>query len=188
MRLTASLLLFLMLVAPLPLLAAEPDLESPHWSVEIKGGLFHPDLPDWSRYYDSRWMPGYGFAAAYKIIPQIDIGGSAGSYSKKGHRLNFYHGTPADSQTYELNPLELFIILRGQFVQDQWVIPYFGGGWTTLYYRQKLPEGTVRGSAGGYHLRGGIQLSLDNLDVGASQKMYSDYHILHTYFILEAER
>ncbi len=46
----------------------------------------------------------------------------------------------------------------------------------------------VKGYADGSHIRGGLQLLLDELDQRAATNMLRDYGVYHTYFFVEAQR
>jgi hypothetical protein len=81
------------------------------------------------------------------------------------------------------------VVLRGIFTENQWVVPYVGGGWTRMYYKEELSlQPTARGYTDGSHVRGGLQLLLDVFDQRAATNMYRDYGISHTYFFVEAQR
>jgi len=183
-------LVFLMLIfLPIAAYAAEPQQERPFWSFEAKGGNFTPTLADWKQFYDSRSMPEYGVALSYKLLRQVEFGIEAGTMFAKGHAFAPLHGITTGSVTYDLYPANAFILLRGIVSEDQWLVPYVGGGFTRMYYQEKVEgQGTVRGSADGYHYRGGLQFLLDGLDSDASNNMYLDYGVYHTYFFVEAEK
>ncbi len=179
------ILLFLSSVAS----AEEPLLDHPHWSLEIKGGLFAPALKDWPRYYGQHDMPEYAVSLAYKLLRQVELGAGVGSMSAKGQAYRKGHGTLDGEATYELEPVNVFIVVRGSVKDEQWLVPYAGVGWTRMYYREMITgQETVRGNADGYHVRGGVQLSLDLMDPGASTTMYADYGVHNTYFFIEVER
>lgn len=183
-----AFLLFILLVLPSATFAAEPLMEPPRWSLEVKGGMFSPALKNWSRNFGSGGMGEFAGSFAYKFLPQVELGAGAGMMKREGKVFNLYHGDQVGDVTYELNPVNLFLMLRGVLTDGQWVVPYIGGGWTRIFYREKFSDGeTVRGSADGYHLRGGLQLSLDNLDPNASSMMFNTYRVLQTYFFVEAE-
>jgi hypothetical protein len=180
--------LLIVLFVPALVHAADPLLERPHWSLEIKGGTFTPVLSDWAQYYDKRSMPAFEGSLAYKPIRQIDIGISGGYATDKGHAYALGHSASAGSVTYRIVPINLFILLRGVFSEDQWLVPYVGGGFTRLYYQEKIEsQDSVNGSVDGYHARGGLQFLLDGLDGNAANKMYTDYGIQHTYLFAETE-
>jgi len=167
--------------------AAEPALERPHWSLELKGGVFIPDIDNWATYYGRRDISEYGGSLAYKITPQIEVG-LEGSYIKdKGRGFAPGHGIVTGDVTYELAPLNVFVLVRGVFRDNQVLIPYAGGGWTRMYYREKVQyQGDIKGSTDGYHARAGLQLVLDSMDPRAASNMYRDYGVFHTSLFLEA--
>ena len=99
------------------------------------------------------------------------------------------HGTLSGNVSYDLYPLNVFVLLRGVISERQWLVPYVGGGWTRIFYQDKIQDqNTVHGSADGYHLRGGLQLLLDGIDRDAANSLSMDYGVYHTYFFVEAER
>jgi len=182
------LLAILILALPAVALAAAPPVDRPHWSLEVKGGYFYPDSDNWKTYYgdDKTWH--LAGSLAYKLRKQVDIGVEAGYIRDSGQGKGAISGLIIGSVTYELAPLNIFILFRGAFSETQWLVPYAGGGWTRMYYREKIDgQGTVRGSADGYHGRAGLQLRLDDIDVTASRNLRSDFGIYHTSFILEAQ-
>ncbi len=182
------ILLILMLFPTTVLAAGDILLDQSRWSLEIKGGLFYPELKEFSRYYGKNNVPEYGMSLAYKVLPQLEIGAGAGAMVVKGHALAEFHGTLTGDVTLELYPVNVFAVARGIFYDTQWLVPYVGAGWTRVYYREKIEgQGTVSGFADGYHVRGGLQLSLDSLDPGASGRMYNDYGVIHTSFFMEIE-
>jgi hypothetical protein len=185
--------LILMLVLLSSAAAAENMTEEsimgqPHWSLEVKGGSFTPVLEDWSHYYDKRSMPEYAATLAYKILRQVEVGVGAGAIRGKGHSYAVLHQINAGKVTYDVYPVNAFILVRGIISEDQWLVPYAGGGWTRMYYEEKVEDQrTARGHADGYQVRGGLQLSLDIFDRGASNRMFIDYGVYHTYLFVEAE-
>jgi hypothetical protein len=133
-------------------------------------------------------MPLFEGSLAYKLIRQIDVGISVGYAKDKGHALAPGHSSAAGNVTYEIVPVNLFILLRGLVSEDQWVVPYVGGGFTRLYYKEKIEgQDSVSGSVDGYHARGGLQFLLNGLDESAANRMYQDYGVLHTYLFGEVE-
>jgi len=189
-----KLLLTLFLVI-LPSLAqgAEVRPDRPHWSLELKGGAFFPATPDWKKFYDSSYTGQYGGALAYKVIRQVEVG-MAGSYlnaSGKG-QLPLHSGsgsqTTTGDATYELFPLDVYVLARAVFNEDQLLVPYAAAGYTRLFYREELKgQETVKGSVNGYHGRAGVQILLDGLEADASRNLYHDYGIHHTYLFLEGK-
>ena len=191
---TIILSLVMLLVIPVVVAAAEPAELTPHWSVEVKGGYFYPDIENWKTVYgdDKTWH--YAGSLAYKLIRQMEIGVEAGYIKDRGvgyAPLNSAKaGYPiyAGKMTYELAPLNVFVLIRGVFSENQWLVPYAGGGWTRIYYREEIEgQATVRGSVNGYHGRAGLQFLLDEIDSRAAHNLYTDFGIHHTYFFGEIQ-
>jgi len=178
--------LFLLIMLPLAAQAGEQALERPHWSLEMKGGIFIPAIDNWATYYGGRDTIEYGGSLAYKILRQIEIG-VEGTYIKdRGQGFAPMHNIVTGSITYELAPLNVFILARGTFSEKQWLIPYVGGGWTRMYYKEETQnQGVARGSTDGYHARAGLQIVLDGADPRAAGNLYQEYGIFHTSLFLE---
>lgn len=168
--------------------AEDPLLKQPHWSLEVKGGKFAPVLENWSQFYGKRSMPEYSATLAYKVLRQVEIGVGAGSIRGKGHSYAPLHNLYVGNVTYTLYPANAFVLLRGIVKEDQWVVPYVGGGWTRMFYRETIDgQKAARGHADGYHVRGGLQLSLDFIDRNSQNMMYLNYGVYHTYLFFETE-
>ncbi|MEK6742681.1 MAG: MXAN_2562 family outer membrane beta-barrel protein [Nitrospirota bacterium] len=191
---TIVLSLVLLLLIPVAVHAAEPAPLKPHWSVEVKGGYFYPDIDNWKTYYgdDRTWH--YAGSLAYKVLRQVELGIEGGYIKDRGLAsapLNsaFFGGQVLTGRVdYELAPLNVFVLIRGVFKETQWLVPYAGGGWTRMYYRVKTDgQATVRGSVNGYHGRAGIQLLLDEIDPHAAHNLSADYGIQHTYLFGEVQ-
>jgi len=182
------IMLLIVFFVPAIVHAADPLLERPHWSVEVKGGTFAPALADWAQFYGTKSMPTFAVSVAYKLIRQIDIGISGGYAEDRGHAFAPGHDTFTGNVTYRIVPVNLFVLLRGSLNEDQWVVPYVGGGFTRLYYQEKIEgQDTVNGTVDGYHARGGLQLLLNGLDEHAANRMFQDYGVYHTYLFGEVE-
>lgn len=188
------LILLVLLLMPSVVRAAEPGLQRPHWSLEIKGGNFYPDIENWERYYGRNKTTHFAGSLAYKILRQLEVGIEGGYIRDKGqgsaplHKKLLGQSVLSGNVQYDLAPLQVFVLLRGVFSEEQWVVPYVGGGWTRMYYREKIEnQATVRGSTDGYHGRAGIQLLLDNIDPKAATNFFLDFGVDHTYFFFEAQ-
>ena len=182
------LLAILILALPAAALAAEPLIDQPHWSLEIKGGWFYPDIDNWKTYYgdDKTWH--YAGSLAYKLSKQVEVGVETGYIKDRGQGAGSISGTVTGNVTYALAPLNVFVLFRGMFSETQWLIPYAGGGWTRMFYQEKIEDqSTVRGHADGYHGRAGLQFLLDEADSTSARNLRSDYGIYHTYFFLETQ-
>jgi hypothetical protein len=189
-------IVFLLIVCTIPAFAFSEEslVDQPHWSLELKGGRFAPTLPDWAASYGRKDMPEYSISFAYKVRRMIELGVEGGAATARGRAIAKLH-TEQTGQTvfagairYEIYPINAFVLFRGVLSENQAVVPYLGGGFTHILYRQAVEgQGSVKGSANGYHARGGLQFLLDGLDQDAANSMYLDYGVLHTYLFIEAE-
>lgn len=173
---------------PMAAQAADPALKRPHWSLEVKGGRFTPDIDNWKDYYGRDSTGQYAGTLAYKIIRQVEAGIEGGYIRDKGQGYAPKHQIITGKVKYELAPLSVFALFRGIFNEDQWVVPYVGGGWTRVYYKERIEyQPIIRGSVDGYHGRAGVQFLLDGVDPQASTNLFLEYGVLHTYFFIEAQ-
>ncbi|HJV35082.1 MXAN_2562 family outer membrane beta-barrel protein [Geomonas sp.] len=180
-------LLLAVLLTLIPALAlAEQRPERPHWSLELKGGVLFPDVDRWSTFYGSSYTPEFGGSLAYKVTRQVEVG-IEGSYSYatgKGGQLQ--HGTTAGEVTFDRAPLSVFVLARGVMDEDQWLVPYAGGGYTRLFYRSDVTgQGTTKGSVNGFNARAGVEFLMDRLERDAAESLYRDFGLQHTYFFVE---
>ncbi|GFO69389.1 hypothetical protein GMLC_29680 [Geomonas limicola] len=176
-------LLLLLLLPGLAQGAAErPD--RPHWSFELKGGAFFPAK---ANSYGDGAIGQYGGTLAYKLHRMVEVGVGATYLSATGKGQLVAHQTPSSQRVdYELLPLDVFIVGRAVFSEDQLLVPYIGGGYTRLFYRERVSGGeTVKGSVNGFHARGGVQVLMDGLERDASQSLYKEFGIHHTYLFVE---
>jgi hypothetical protein len=183
-----TIALLVLLVLPSMAMAADSGMGRSNWSLEVKGGFFTPALDDWSHYYDRKSMPQLEASLAYLFAPQLEAGVGSGWMRGKGHLYAPQHASFAGNVIYDLYPVNVFVLVRGVMSDEQWLIPYIGGGWTRMYYQEKVEgENAISGHADGYHIRGGLQLSLDVFDPKAANTMLLDYGIEHTFIFIEAE-
>lgn len=173
----------LLILLPGVLLAAEERPQPPHWSLELKGGAFFPDAAEWADHYGNSYLGEFGAALSYKVLRQVEVGveGSYSSASGVGQREG-----ASGRVTYRQVPLNLFVLARGVFDEEQWLVPYIGGGYTRLFYQQKVSgQETVEGSVNGYHARAGLQFLLDPLEPATAAGFYRDFGMNHSYLFVE---
>ncbi len=177
---------WLLLLCP-ALVLAQPAEPSPRWSLELKGGRFYPDVEEWSRFYGQDYATQFGVALAYKVHRRWELGLAGERIKDEGRALAPTQGILTGNVTYELFPLHAYLLWRGVFSEEQWLVPYLGGGWTRMNYRQSIEnQGRAEGAADGYHLRGGVQLLLDRIDPSAARRAARSMGVHNTYFTLEA--
>lgn len=182
------LLAIVLMLIPQLVLAADARPDRPHWSLELKGGAFFPNASDWSKFYGSSYMGEYGGALSYKFLRQFEAGISGSFASASGSGFLQSSGQTSGNVTFQRAPVDVFVLARGIFNEKQLLVPYLGGGYTRMFYRAEIQDqGTVQGSVNGFHGRSGVQILMDGLDPSASESLYRDFGVHHTYFIMEGK-
>lgn len=164
--------------------------QKPAWSFEVKAGRFTPNLDNWERYYGSERAEYYAGAVAYKILRNVEVGIEGGWVNDKGVGSLPVNQATGGSVKFEMFPLHVFALIRGVFSENQWLVPYIGGGWTRLYYREQVADqdDNRRGAVEGSHLRGGVQFLLDRLDSQAAASAQARRGLDNSYLYLEMQQ
>ncbi|MCF6338630.1 MAG: hypothetical protein L3J84_11900, partial [Gammaproteobacteria bacterium] len=89
---------------------------------------------------------------------------------------------------FTLVPVNISLLYRFVFHENQLLVPYVGGGWTRVYYRQERGGGDkFEGSHDGHHVKLGIQILLDSFDKRSARNLQQKVGIENTYLFLEAQ-
>jgi len=179
-----ALLLLASLLLPVASLAKD-ESTIPHWSFEFKVGKFEPALEGWDTYYDENsFLSNVGWS--YKIFRPLEIGLSLGRMTTNGIG-NFSKSIGGDVK-FTLVPVNISLLYRFVFHEKQLLVPYVGGGWTRIYYRQKTGDGDkFEGSHNGRHVKLGIQLLLNSFDKRSARNFQRRVGVENTYLFLEAQ-
>ncbi len=179
--------LFMMIAWSGKALADDDVKDRPHWSFEFKGGVYYPEEDQWDRFYGNDHTGQIGMALGYKFKRRLEFGIESYYIQDRGMGFLPLNDTTGGEVSINLYPVNLFLLYRAVFNENQIVVPYIGGGWTHMFYNQKITgQDNVDGSVDGYHLRAGIQFLLDNLDKSGTYRSASR-GINNTYFFIEAE-
>ncbi len=182
------LLLFLLTAFPVSGFAKDV-LNTPRWSFELKGGYFEPALERWAEFYGEDRMSQFNLLLAYKLTRFLDIGFETGYRRDSGKGYLEVSSTLGGEVDYENYPVGLFAVIRGVFSEDQWLVPYMGGGFGRIYYKTAIEyQDSVRGAVNGYNARVGVQLLLDVFDKSLANSSRKDYGLHNTYLTLEIQK
>jgi len=180
-RILALLILFILLMPAKYTFAGQSES-----SFSLNGGYFTPRMDGWENHFDdsSIWTGGMEFGS--KLTERLEL--SLGlNYSKvEGTSTTLTGRTSADKATYEQIPIQLSISYRFLFDEDQVIVPYIGGGYTHLIYREEINDNKISGDLAGYHARGGLQVLLDYFDSETAKDFSSDWEVINTYLTFEA--
>jgi len=158
----------------------------PRWSVELKGGLFEPDLDDYGEFYGSDDSTYFAISATWLASRWLELGAELGYFDDDGVGVLPVSGTPGAPVEYTLWPLHVFVTLRGEFTPGQLLVPYAGAGATIAYYEQRIDQQPDRDGRTdvGANARVGLQLLLDRVDPAtAAESGWLD----NTYLFVEAQ-
>lgn len=172
--------------------AADGGGTAPRWSLELKGGAFFPDAGRWSSFYGEGYLWEYGGSLAYRVHPLIEVGleGMYARGSGKGAQASHGAGTGAVVQqgkvTFQHLPLNVFVLGRLVWRENQWLVPYAGIGYTRMFFREEVQgEEKREGSVDGFHARGGLQLLLDRLEPEAPERVEEVTPLFRTWLFVE---
>jgi len=166
---------------------AKDELTTPHWSFEFKVGQFESALDKWDTYYDENpFLLNVGWS--YKIFRPLEIGLSLGRMTTNGiGNFPIQQGIGGDVN-FTLVPVNISLLYRFVFHEKQLLVPYIGGGWTRVYYRQRTGDGDkFEGSHDGHHVKLGVQILLDSFDKRSARNLHRRAGIENTYLFLEAQ-
>jgi len=160
----------------------------PSWSFSLKAGAYQPNEPAYDiNYGDPRAFRG-DLELGYKITRQIEAGLSVGYFMDNGFALGVDGRQSGVKQQLVLIPTQLYLLYQFAFKDDQFLVPYLGGGYTHVTYRRTVEgQGAVMGGKEGYHARAGLKLLLNLLEPTPANELYESWGIIHTYFLLEGQ-
>ncbi len=160
----------------------------PHWSLGLKSGYFKPALDQWKTSYENSGNIEWAGQVGFKITRGWELGVEGGYFTDSGIALT-ESGLPSIlNQRIRYFPLQTYLLYRLIFNEDQIFVPFAGGGFSYIIYRQSLEgKGTIKGSQEGYHARLGLQLLLDWFDPAAADSFDMDLGVKNSYLVLEAQ-
>lgn len=162
--------------------------DASRWSLDIKGGVFEPDIDGWEEHYGDDRTEHIALAASWLPLSFLELGLEGGRMAARGVGDLPLNDTTGATVTSEYFPLHVSVALRAQFTPSQWLVPFVGGGYTRLYYRQRVVgESKSEGSVNGSHLRAGLLLLLDPLDRRDARNLQR-MGIEHSYLTLEMQQ
>lgn len=111
--------------------------------------------------------------------------GLGGSYFR-GETFSADGSTNTDKALLSLGLGYLQLCAPFRYSQEQWVVPYLGGGLDLWGFREKTEKDPIEGYIYGYHYLAGLRILLDWLEPKAAYRLYQDQGIKNTYLVLEA--
>ena len=168
--------------------ADDSAVDKPDWSFEFKGGRYHPSIDGYADYFGRNRTDEISISLARKVFRIFEAGVEVGRVHDKGVGGLPLNNSRGGTVTYDLYPVHAYIALRGVFYENQWVVPYIGGGPTREYYKQSVAgQASAKGHATGTHTRAGVQFLLDRLSGRDAANLQSGFGIENTYLFIEQQ-
>lgn len=162
------------------------DESQPRWNFDLNVAKVEPKLDDWNTYYDREPIR-IGLGLGYKITRQIEVSTTVAFITKEGKGDLPLNNSIGGEVTLDLIPLDISLIYRLILKEEQQFIPYIGGGWSRIYYRQTPQDGDeIKGAHDGHHFKFGLQYLLDPLDKKAANQARQKMGVDNTYLFVEA--
>jgi len=114
--------------------------QSPHWSYEIRGGAFYPELELFETFYGDDHETYYSLTGSYRFKDWLEVGGEYGQMSARGMGILTSSRELGGTVKYKLKPVHVFTNFIFQRQQAQRVVPYVGLGLTVAAYEQKVEQ------------------------------------------------
>ncbi len=185
MKLGSLAILFLVLITA-SVAPARAATAMPRWSVELKGGLFQPDIDDYAEFYGGDDDAYFAIGATWLARRWLELGAELGYFNDDGVGVLLANGAPGAPVEYTLWPLHLCATLRGEFRPGQLFVPYAGAGATIAHYEQRIegqPDRSGRTDPG-VNGRVGVQLLLNRVDpLTAAESAL----LMNSYLFVEAQ-
>lgn len=173
--------------------ADDSAVDTPSWSFEFKGGRYHSDESGpggYSEHFGRNRTDELAFALAHKVFRIFEVGVEVGRVHDKGVGDLSENQITGGTVNYDRYPVQAYVTVRGVFYENQWLVPYIGGGVTREYYELDVVDqssGSAKGHADGSHARAGVQFLLDRLSGSDAANMQRSYGIDNTYLFIEQQ-
>jgi hypothetical protein len=160
----------------------------PPWVLEVRGGLFEPDLELYEEFYGDKSELYFSGAFGRRFKKWLELAGEVGYFHDTGVGVQVDNNELGGQVKYTLVPAHIFVNFRGEFSEPQILVPYGGFGLTSAYYVQKIEsQGDVSGRTDlGYNARFGVELNLNRLDARAA-KRGRGRPLTRSYLFVEAQ-
>ncbi|HXN07499.1 MAG TPA: hypothetical protein VN944_10610, partial [Nitrospiria bacterium] len=142
------------------------------WSVSLKLGEYQPAADGFSAQYPPQAFRG-DIELGYKISRQVEAGVSVGYFSDNAPVYSVSGRISALNQELTLIPTQIYLTYQIFSDDNQFLVPYIGGGYTHITYRHSVEgEDAASGGIAGYHLRGGLKILLNRFEPDSARKLY----------------
>lgn len=156
-------------------------------SLGLTYSQLEPASDEWREIYGDDRVSTYRVSLGYRFHPTINAEIGAGYLTKNGKGKTVTGGESGAETTFRSAPLDITLIYRLNYFDEQVLIPYIGGGVSYNLYWENVKDGKeLKGGMWGHHATGGLQLLLDKADRRSAFDLKEDYGIERTYLTIGA--
>ena len=159
--------------------------EQPQWSLALKGGYSLPEIDGWEDNYGDDGFWSLGVEIGWKIKRRLELNASITYGDDGGNAVTPSGRESVDDLDFEHLPIHISVLYRFISDEDQFIVPFFGGGYTHLFYRLEFVDDDRSGDQFGYHIRGGLQILLDRLEPEKADDILDTVGIHNSYLFFE---
>jgi len=178
-------LIFIYVVLLLLTHAPSIRAEQPKWSVALKGGYTFPETDGWEDNYGDDGFWTLGVEIGWKINRRLELNASISYGDDSGKALTPSGKESVDDLDFEHLPIHISVLYRFISDEDQFIVPFLGGGYTHLFYKLEFVDDDRSGDQFGYHVRGGFQILLDRLEPEKADDISDKVGIHNSYLFFE---
>lgn len=172
--------LMILFVLAFPAISYAGERSGPSFAISY--GQLEPASDDWKEIYGEELVSNYRASIGYRFHPTFGVEIGGGYLAKDGEGKTLTGGDTGVKTTFQSAPIDLTLMYRLNYFQEQFIIPYIGGGVSYNLYWETIKDGRkLKGGMWGQHVTGGIQLLLDRLDKKSARDFEEDYGIDNTY-------
>jgi hypothetical protein len=155
-------------------------------SLLFRFGCFAPDEDAWQDIYgDNRNFIG-GIDANWQPHRTVSVGLGLSYMEDDGEASS---ETVAKTDSYfQFFPVELNVIYHFYYLENQWMVPYVGGGLNYSLMREMIGDREETEWQRGYQILGGIKFPLDFLNRKAAGNLDLSYGVRRTFLTVEARQ
>jgi len=151
---------------------------------------YFQDKDFYDKFFDHDYIAPVGISIGGYPIQNLGVNLNVAYAQRKGHSFGLLDGDTDEESGEEVRltliPVELELVYRFDFLNEQALVPVVGGGGDWFYYKQKNEfSDDAEGNKSGYHATAGLGILLDRLDP-SSKLALKEYGIENVFLELEA--
>ncbi|MDO8643629.1 MAG: hypothetical protein Q7S00_01500, partial [bacterium] len=166
---------------------AQAKEETPqNFSLEFKGGIWVPQGSTVKSFIGKCCHPTGGIEFGYLWHSMLGVEAGVGLSIVDGFAQSAAGAVSQDKFTLLLLPMKNSLTFRGDFFEDQILVPYVKGGMDYVYYKESLQGTGNWGIKTGFHGTAGLQFLMEWIDP-LTHYLETEVGVNDVYFTLEGQ-